>query len=109
MEELMPFFDLLKGKDLSTPINLSDGHRDLVKQSQFQLLREMIPFCRLFCFSRGDPVHCTPRQGSGMGKSQCTRFTFQLVGFPATPTPVKTVWQAQKLGQSPEAKSFTET
>ena len=27
----------------------------------------------------------------------------------ATPTPVKTVWQAQRLGCSPEAKIFTET
>ena len=27
----------------------------------------------------------------------------------ATPTPVKSVWQAQKLGCRPEAKSFTET
>jgi hypothetical protein len=27
----------------------------------------------------------------------------------ATPTPVKSVWQVQKLGLSPEAKSFMET
>ena len=27
----------------------------------------------------------------------------------ATPIPIKTAWQAQKLGQSPEAKSFTRT
>jgi hypothetical protein len=27
----------------------------------------------------------------------------------ATPTPGKSAWQVQKLGRSPEAKSFTET
>ena len=32
-----------------------------------------------------------------------------LVTVIATPTPVKSVWQVQKLGCSPEAKSFTET
>ena len=32
-----------------------------------------------------------------------------LVTVIATPTPVKTAWQAQKLGHNPEAKSFTET
>ena len=32
-----------------------------------------------------------------------------LVTVIATPTPVKTAWQAQKLGRSPKAKSFKET
>ena len=32
-----------------------------------------------------------------------------LVTVIATPTPVKTAWQAQKLGRSSEAKMFTET
>jgi hypothetical protein len=32
-----------------------------------------------------------------------------FVCISATPTQVETVWQAQKLGCSSEAKSFTET
>lgn len=31
------------------------------------------------------------------------------VSADATPTPVKIVWQVQKLGPSPKAKSFMET
>ena len=52
---------------------------------------------------------CVYNAFSALGSQESDPLELDLEKDVATPTPVKSETQAQKLGRSPEAKSFTET